>query len=758
MTTDENDLVAAYRRAERLLPWNAASLAVNLDLQPVWIPGRDAVFYRRGTEAGWTFEIADLAKGTSAPAFDHTEMATLLGEHLDETLSPQRLPISRYAFEDDNGTISVQVGARTFRCSGDSCREVHTSKGDATSPDGRYAVFSHRFDLHVRNLATGDVRALTTDGDARHAYARPAGHAAPVTRALAKLNLTPIGQFSPDGERFATYRLDEADEPDLTLLQNVPQDGSIRPIPWTYPTALPSDQPPTATLVIFELNSGAQVRTDHSASPLQLFGPVFFEQSVWSPDGAFFYFVDYRDAFREIALYRVDAATGAVTRLIAEHSKTSQFSYLRPRFMVLASGEIVWPSRRSGSERLYLLKADGTLSHALTEEGCLVRDVLHIDEAARVAYFSAAGADPSLDPYLRQLYSVNLDKGPPQRLTQDETDHQAITPIREAFSPPALRSTFSTSGKYFVDCYSRIDLPSITVVRNRSGALAMTLAEGRLMQVAQGIYTVPQTIQGLAADGLTPIWGTIYHPSDFDPHRRYPVIDYMYGGPQTTFVPKRFFDDVAGFYGRYLAELGFVVVNIDGRGTPLRSQAFQDASYGALGNAGHLDDHIALLKSVAEKRPYLDLDKVGAYGFSGGGYAVVHALLDYPDFYRVGVAMSPYDPLLTEWSWGEKFFGPYDRDRYREQASYANAANLRGKLLIAAGDLDDVAHPASLMRIANALIAANKTFDMLVVPNADHNLMITPYALKRTWDYFVQHLLGAQPPAEYLIGQAFGTS
>lgn len=262
-------------------------------------------------------------------------------------------------------------------------------------------------------------------------------------------------------------------------------------------------------------------------------------------------------------------------------------------------------------------------------------------------------------------------------------------------------------------------------------------------------FAAPEPFVAVAADGKTPIYGIIMKPAEFDPAKRYPVIDSMYAGPQSIYVPKTYGGELIGPYGRGLAELGFVVVMVDGRGLPLRSRAYQDASYGRLQTAGFLDDHVAALRQLAQTRPWMSMDRVGAFGLSAGGYAVVRAMLDHPDFYRVGVATSPYDPLLNDRTWQERYQGSGERAAILPAALSAGAERLRGDLLVMHGDLDDVASPSGTLRLADALIRANKQFEMLIVPNTDHQLAVQPYAIRRQWDFFVRHLLGAEPPADY---------
>ena len=359
-----------------------------------------------------------------------------------------------------------------------------------------------------------------------------------------------------------------------------------------------------------------------------------------------------------------------------------------------------------------------------------------------------AGREASRDPYYHHLHAVSLDGGAPRLLTPEDAEHGEWPPWVD----------FSPDGRYFVDRFSRIDQPPRTVLRKSSGELVARIVEADVSPLLASGWRYPERFTAKASDGETVLHGMIVLPHDFDPADKYPVVESIYPGPQATRTP-RGFTDVVGESTRCLADLGFVVFTVDGPGTPGRSKAFLDAQYGRAWPAG-LADHVAVLAQLAETRPYMDLGRVGIYGHSAGAYAAVRAMLEYPDLYRVGVASAGnHDQALTNVTWGERWVGPYAGPGWDTQANRTLAGNLRGKLLLVTGDLDDNVNPAATLQLVDALVDANRDFDLLVLPNRNHDFAATwgtwhedPYFTRRRWDYFVEHLMGEQPPSGYQVG------
>jgi dipeptidyl aminopeptidase/acylaminoacyl peptidase len=372
-----------------------------------------------------------------------------------------------------------------------------------------------------------------------------------------------------------------------------------------------------------------------------------------------------------------------------------------------------------------------------------VVDIVHVDEARRLVYFTAVGRESGRDPYYKHLYRVALDGGEAELLSPEDADH-TIKP--------------APSGRFFLDTYSRVDEPPVTVVRRDDGEAVCRVQEADVSLLAELGWTKTERFRVKARDGMTDICGIIMRPCNFEPGRKVPVIEDIYGGPQVNRAHPSFAHSgekrTAAFWqAQAIAELGFIVVMIDGLGMPLRHRKYQDVAFKNLGDGG-IPDHIAALRQLALRYPYMDIDRVGIYGHSAGGYASAHAILAYPDFYKVAVSTAGnHHHGLDKAVWVERYMGfPVGR-HYKEQANSSLAGNLKGKLLLMHGEMDENVHVASTFELVDALIKANKDFDMVILPNRSHACTDDPYFVRKRWDYFVRHLLGGEPPSEYRISK-----
>jgi dipeptidyl-peptidase-4 len=442
-----------------------------------------------------------------------------------------------------------------------------------------------------------------------------------------------------------------------------------------------------------------------------------------------------RDA-RTLELRRIDPASGATTTLITETGDTRVDPTVQlgdpPMVRMLDSGEILWWSQRDGWGHLYLYSADGQQVTQVTMGQWLVRSLLWVDEEHRQVWFLAGGLLEH-DPYVRQICRVGLDGSGFTRLTDDHLDHDALSP---------------SDGGYVVDRASTSSQPPRSTVLDGDGkALVELEAPGTAQLEALG-WSPPERFRTTAADGKTPIYGLLWRPHNFDPQKKYPVIEHIYPGPQNFRAGPSFNEMHFGEPEAYAA-LGFAAVAIDGRGTAGRSKAFHDHSYGDLGNAGALDDHVAAIRELGFRYPWLDTERVGITGQSAGGFAAARAVLRYPEFYGVAVAVSGnHDNGVNLAMWAEHYHGDVSEEGKRAISNVALAGNLRGKLLLIHGELDDNAHTYQTMRLVDALIKADKDFDMVIIPGAEHALVGRQhYFLRRTWDFFVRHLHSTEPPA-----------
>jgi dipeptidyl aminopeptidase/acylaminoacyl peptidase len=400
------------------------------------------------------------------------------------------------------------------------------------------------------------------------------------------------------------------------------------------------------------------------------------------------------------------------------------------------TGELLWSSERDGCCHLYLydLKT-ASLKRQITKGNWVVRDILHVDQKSRRIWFAASGREAERDPYLVHVYRIDFDGNNLRLLTPEDAEHSV---------------SFAPGGKYFADSYSRIDsAPGAALRSSGEGSIVMTLEKPDLKVLLDSRWPWPVPFKVLAADGKTDLYGVIFLPSTFDASKKYPVIESIYTGPQAFVTPKTF---RARSAVQALAELGFAVVALDGRGMGKRSKAFHDFSYKNLGGDTRLADHIAGIRQLTERHPYLDAQRVGVIGHSAGGYDAANAILNHPEFYKVAVSSAGnHDHRMDKAWWNELWMGFPAGDHYVQQSNVTLAPKLQGKLLLAHGELDDNVHPASTLQLVDALIKANKDFDLLILPGQNHGFGMHPYFLRRVWDFFVRNLLNVEPPQQFAL-------
>jgi dipeptidyl aminopeptidase/acylaminoacyl peptidase len=520
---------------------------------------------------------------------------------------------------------------------------------------------------------------------------------------------------------------------------------------------------PTEKYFVIDVASGALTPSASGPHIVHVMSAIERDEAWWSADAATVYFIDRDRYWRRTRLLALDAATGLVRVVVDETAAT--FIDLNLSVTALSnvrvledSGEVLWLSQRDGWAHLYLYDLHtGALKGQVTRGDWVVRDIVRVDPAARRVYFLAAGIDPAMNPYDRVLCGVGLDGGGFAVLTPQPHDHAVAIPqhrsprdhIRPDFE---IGSGMSPSCRYFVHTHSTLECLPVSELRRIDGSLVAELNRAVLAPALSAAFRFPARFEALAADGVTKLYGAVWRPTDFDPRRKYPVIDYIYPGPQRGITPQVLLTDNLPELGRAMlpqafAELGFIVVNLDGRGLPLRSKAFHDASYRRLDDPGCLEDHMAVLRQLADAHREIDLSRVGIMGHSGGGYASVRAMLQYPEFFHVGVATSGnHDQMGYSFAWCEKYQGEFVRNA-DGTTSYSAAANpplahrLKGKLLLAYGDMDDNVHPALTIQLIDALIKADRDFDVLVLPGDDHTTVWSnPWFLRRAMAFLVTHL------------------
>jgi len=733
--------LADYQRAQSFLPGNLRTKISLADVRPDWIEHSDRFWYRTDGPRGSQFIMVDAAANTSAPAFDQERLAASLSRAAGHEYKSADLPFYTFEYVDNGEAIRFQVSDAEFTCrlSNYECAKSarsSSSEYENLSPDGRWAAFVKDHNLFVRNTSTGELIQLTRDGVPGWDYATPL----PDLRALVNegvLNGEDVRErpevfWSPDSSKLVTFRIDSRNSGRFTSLQFVPPD-QIRPKAYNYVYPLPGEGLPSAEVMVFDVLTGQ--RTDVKTAPLEIpfqGGPGFFQ---WSPDGKSFFYEHGTRGNKETELRVVDAENGEQKVLISEQDGL----YIDPgeHFFRYVPGEggIVWSSEKDGWNHLYLYDENGHSENQITKGSWVVRQLESVDAKNHEIYFLASGREKDEDPYLTHLYRVNFDGSGLALLTPEHANHTV---------------SISPDNRFFVDSYSRPDLPGESVLRRtKDGSEVRILEKADIGTLLKTGWKFPTPFEGKATDDSTNLYGVIVRPSNFDSSKKYPIIEQVYTGPQGFFVPKTF---AAALRLQSIAELGFVVVMVDGRGTTGRSRAFHEYSYHNLGGA--FADHVAMIKQMAAKYSYMDITRVGIYGTSAGGYGSAHAILQFPDFYKVCVSTSgDHDARLDKAWWNEQYQGyPVGKD-YEEQSNVTLAGQLKGHLLLIHGDIDNNVHPVETMRLVDALMAANKNFDMLFVPNMLHGDS-GPHALyvtRRRWDYFVQYLLGVTPPTGFEI-------
>lgn len=724
---------ADYARAEQMLaPYRMRRLPGS-SVQPQWIDDGKRFWY----QAGSRFVMADPANGTRLDAFDRDRLASALSTASGHAVTADDLPItavdaadtlrfnafdSRWEWSDDAGTcIPVDADRPAF--------------DEVESPDKSWTAFRRDGDIWVRRRDGGQEFALTDDAEPQFDYGGlPEATGARALMRVLGLPAPFVVSWSPDSTRILVHRIDQRDLPELVLVESAPSDGG-RPVEHRtrYPMPGEADQATLSWTVLDVVNRTVVRQQD---GPTTIMHPTAIVYAWWTGKAgdAVHYLHHSRDA-RTLELRRLDPATGESTTLIEETGRTRVDPTPQlgepPMAHILDSGEILWWSQRDGWGHLYLYSADGEQISKVTTGQWLVRQLLWVDEDRRQVWFVAGGLVDD-DPYVRQICRIALDGTGFTRLTDDDLDHDAV-------SPPG--------GGYIVDRASSPSRPPRTAVLDRDGQVLVELENPATDALEDLGWTPPERFRATAADGKTPIYGLLWRPHDFDPQRRYPVIEHIYPGPQVYRAGPSFNEPHYGEPEAYAA-LGFAVVAVDGRGSAGRSKAFHDHSYGDLGNAGALDDHIAAIRQLGHRYRWLDTSRVGITGQSAGGFAAARALLMYPEFYGVAVAVSGnHDSGVNLAMWAEHYHGDVSPQGKRAISNTTLAENLRGKLLLIHGELDDNAHHYQTLRLVDALIKADRDFDMIIIPGAEHALVGRQhYVFRRTWDYFVRHLHGTEPP------------
>ena len=718
--------VEDYNRAYALREKYNAKHVLYAGVVPHWVDQTSAFWYVRQTEKGKEYVKVDAASKKRTALFDQQKMAAALTEKAGREINAYNLPLQNCRLNISLDTLRFQLDGKFWAYSIKNNRlldegaipprgkERHWMEVDdekdgrpVTSPDGKWTAFIKNDNVYVREMATGKEKQLSQDGTLSNYYSS-------------------YIQWSPDSKSVVSCRIRPVEKRYVYYVESSPADQA-QPKLHKQEYAKPGDELRFKVPCIFEVESGRRLfpSTELFSHQYELSGPM------WNADSKAITFEYNERGHKVYRVLEMSAVDGSVRTLI-EEKEEKYVNYPRIYRNYLSDGKrIIWSSERDNYNHLYLYdRATGKPLNQITKGEWYVRGVQHVDEANEVIYFSANGMKKGEDPYLIHYYKINFDGSNLVELTPEEGMHQCW---------------YSSDYKYLVDVYSKVDQAPIAVLRDaKNGKIRMQLDKADISALLANGWKAPEVFSAKGRDGKTDMWGVIYRPSNFDPSKKYPVIEYIYSGPGDQYVPKTF--SSYNWWMTSLAELGFIVVQVDGMTTSFRSKEFEEVCYKNLKDAG-LPDHIAWIKAAAQKYPYMDIDRVGIFGCSAGGQESTGAVLFHPEFYKAAYsACGCHDNRMDKIWWNELWMGYPVDESYSACSNVDNAHLLSRPLMLVVGELDDNVDPASTMQVANALIKANKDFELVVIPGA-HHTMGEDFGEHKRYDFFVRHLMGVTPPS-----------
>lgn len=736
-----------YEHAASFLGFGTESLVYRNGLRANWMDG-DKFWYSINTERGTEFFVVDPAKKSKAPAFDQSKLAAALSTSLGRNVDPYKLPFQLFSYAPDMQSVSFSADSKRWKYvlkSGELSAETGTAApetapaqpmgrrgggGDVISPDGKKAAFIRDYNLWVRDVATKKETQLTTDGIKDFGYATDNAGWSSSDRAILR--------WSPDSKKIATFQQDQRKVGDMYLVTTNVGHPTLRA--WKYP--LPGDKDIAMIhRVIINVEEPKVIRLQVAPDPHRaslsddISSSGTFDDVDWKADGSELAFLSTSRDHKIEKMRIADASTGAVREVFEERVATQYESgqgAINWRYLA-ATNEFIWYSERDDWGHLYLYDAKtGQLKNQITKGNFVVTRMLEVDEKKREITFIGLGNDP-VNPYYGRIYRISFDGKKMTDLTPATGNHTA------AFSP---------SKKYLIDTYSQPDVPAVMVLRDANGKQLLELEKTDVSRLQAKGWKAPAVVKVTAADGKTDIYGLVFTPTKMEAGKKYPVVDYIYPGPQGGSVGSWSFSASRGD-NQALAELGFIVVLIEGTSNPDRSKSYHDMSYGNMAE-NTLPDQIAAIRQLSQTYP-MDTTKVGIWGHSGGGFATAAAMFRYPDFFKVGISESGnHDNRNYEDDWGERYNGLVENSNYEAQANQTYAQNLKGKLMLAHGMMDNNVPPYNTLLVVEALEKANKDYDLVIFPNSAHGFgQYSYYMMRRRWDYFVKNLRGIEPPKEF---------
>ena len=721
-----------YQRAVSFLWDNLDNQKVfNLGITPHWFSDSTGFWYLSTGRDGKTFRKVTFNPPGKTELFDHERLAKTLSEELGGVVRPDSLLFNsvEYIYMD---TLRFKVKEKLYQLDLDTyileivqeVKEMERTPNEAVSPDSNWIAYTDSFNLYIRSVDSSVIRQLSFAGRKNYEYASYYGWYDLMEGEGGDRQERFDVTWSPDSRWIQTYICDTRSAQKMYLL-DWSVDTLYRPRLLSYYRGSPGYTSMIYMLpVLFNIATGEEVIPDLPRATH--INPVSFR---WSEDTNLIYANYAERGYQKEYLLKIDLTDGIVTPLFTDSSQTNidNFAY----WLAEKAGKVIVASERSGWRQLYTVDLEDHSIQPIVQGDYYIHDLLYIDQESETLFFTAAGKEEGRNPYHQHLYSASLDGGDPIILTPEDAHH---------------RISFSPDKRYFVDTYSTAAYPERTRLREtKTGELLLEISKADITDLVAMNWSPPELFTAIGRDGQTTIYGALWKPTNFDPEEKYPIIDHSYTGPHTQMFP-RYFSRVLSINNQALAELGFVVVMVDGMGTSGRSRSFHDVSYKNMGM--NLLDHVLAIRQLAEQYLWIDTTRVGIFGRSAGGYDAAHAMLQFPDFYKVAVSTSAdHDFRMEKAWWPEMYMGwPVD-STYHLVSNITMAPNLKGKLLLIHGGLDNNVNGSATFKLAEALIKADKDFDMLIVPSQGHSYKgnYAEYVVKRRWNYFVEHLLGASP-------------
>lgn len=741
--------------ALRFTPERMEPIITNVDFRPYFVRYGAFVYKRESwNDEGKkvkTFTYVDLTQGEQRPMFDHEHLAKVLGEQTGETYDPDDLPLIPEKVTNWHGFVFSLRDKSKWMYDGKGLARLIPSlpKNAVISPDGKKAVYEGDGDLYLIRLPSMETTRLTEGGSPDKGYGiRYQGSSGYIADKLAGVKKPTGVRWSPDSKKFFTYLLDFSQVEDYTLIQSVPEGRkAVRPVVHTYKYALPGDEHVArAQFLLYDLEEGKMKEVQVPPTNLSFGAPINDRLSMieWSDEGNMGMCYVMNRGCTQADIYVIDPKDGSVRKLFTEKSDTFLFfdhhrilnagdpmksDFAAKTFVISEKrNAMFWLSERDGQFDIFEYDLESGGCRRLTEGDCCVRQLLYLDEEKNILYYSASGREEGVNIYQRYIYQVDLDSLEIKLLSCEKGDHNAF---------------FPKEGVYFVATISAFDNPPAHRIFDiTDGSAIGTLCEADVSKIEEMGFTYPIPFCEKGADGKTDVYGVMYMPNNFEPNKKYPVTEYYYGGNQTTRAPQTFAETLGnlGFTPCFSA-MDFITVVIDGRGTPLRGKAYHDYGYNNMGDCAGLADHAAVIENLCKRYDFIDRDRIGVWGHSGGGFATLHCLVDHPELYKVGVSTGGnHSQEIYSAEWSERYMGRFDRELWEKQNAEYNVDKLEGKLLLIHGELDDNVHPASTMRVVNALVNADKDFDMLIMPNLHHTMRHHDYYRRRVLEYFAKNL------------------